>query len=426
MPTLRTFRNKSPIQQIAWLEPFWLLGLAPVLLLADRLIASSAMALVMPLLVVLFFVGWPLRRLAYGRVSARTPLDWPLLLLAVWTPVGLWAADDWLLAWQAIGYLAFGLALYSALVNWPPARRNPAWGLLFVLPVLVGLALVGPILLSSTPVKLFRLPEFQLPFARLAASFGEAVNPNVLAGSLLLGVPLLTAMAIWPQWTKHGVVRFFCGGLALFLLVLVVLTQSRGAYAGAVAGLAAVAWLRLPRLGYVFVPVLLIGFLLSLWGPAVVRVALADNILLASLDGRVEIWQRAGYALADFPLSGVGLGNFGEVIPVFYPYAWITDGGGIPHAHNLVLQVGMDLGLPGVTAYVALLISVVFVLARVHRRSGDPMRRMLAVGILGSLAAMLVHGISDAVTWGTKLSFLPWMLFALAMLVARRQRDEIV
>ena len=424
MPTLRTFRNKSPIQQIAWLEPFWLLGLAPFLLLSDRLIAPAAMSLVMPLVVALFFVGWPLRRLANGRVSARTPLDWPLLLLAAWTPVGLWASDDWLLAWQAIGYLAFGLALYSALVNWPPARRNPAWGLLFVLPVLVGLALVGPILLSSTPVKLFRLPEFQLPFERLAASFGEAVNPNVLAGNLLLGVPLLTAMAIWPRWTKHGAVRLFCGGLALFLLVLVVLTQSRGAYAGAVAGLAAVAWLRLPRLGYLFVPVLLGSLILSLWGPDVARVILADNILLASLDGRVEIWQRAGYALADFPLTGVGLGNFGEVIPIFYPYAWIIDGSGIPHAHNLVLQVGMDLGLPGLTAYVAMLISVIFVLVRVYRRSGDPVRRMLAVGILGSVTAMLVHGISDAVTWGTKLSFLPWMLFALAMLVGRKMSKE--
>jgi putative inorganic carbon (HCO3(-)) transporter len=86
----------------------------------------------------------------------------------------------------------------------------------------------------------------------------------------------------------------------------------------------------------------------------------------------------------------------------------------------------MDLGWPGLTAYVAMLISVIFVLVRVYRRSGDPVRRMLAVGILGSVVAMLVHGISDAVTWGTKLSFLPWMLFALAMLVARRQRDEIV
>jgi hypothetical protein len=37
----------------------------------------------------------------------------------------------------------------------------------------------------------------------------------------------------------------------------------------------------------------------------------------------------------------------------------------------------------------------------------------LAIGAAGSLAGMLIHGLLDAVTWGTKLSFLPWLLFAL-------------
>jgi hypothetical protein len=36
---------------------------------------------------------------------------------------------------EAISYLVFGLALYFALLNWPPAQRRPqliAWSILFL------------------------------------------------------------------------------------------------------------------------------------------------------------------------------------------------------------------------------------------------------------------------------------------------------
>jgi len=41
------------------------------------------------------------------------------------------------------------------------------------------------------------------------------------------------------------------------------------------------------------------------------------------------------------------------------------------------------------------------------------LHRTLAIGATGSLVGMLVHGLLDAVTWGTKLAFVPWVLFAL-------------
>jgi hypothetical protein len=32
---------------------------------------------------------------------------------------------------------------------------------------------------------------------------------------------------------------------------------------------------------------------------------------------------------------------------------------------------------------------------------------------MAALAGMLIHGLVDAPTWGVKLTFLPWVLFAL-------------
>jgi putative inorganic carbon (HCO3(-)) transporter len=418
------FRRQPLLQQLVWLEPLWLLLLAPLLLLSDRLFSPAWM----PAVILLFFVGWPLRLRARGHLSVRTPLDLSLLLYVLWIPAAVWVSDNWLLSWQSVGYLAFGVALYVAIVNWPPARRQPAWTLLFFLPMVVGLGLLGPILLSDRPVKLFRLPEFQLPFQSLATALGETVNPNVLAGTLLLGIPLLATLALWGRWATVSWLRPLCALLALFLLTLVVLTQSRGAYAGVLAGLGVVLWLRWPRLGY-GLPVLVLGAGGLLWFDLGTLWASVDgNLFLLRANERVDIWVRAYYALIDFPLTGIGIGTHGDVIPVFYPYTHNV-AGGIPHAHNLWLQVGVDLGGPGLVAYLAILINLFFILIRVYRSSPSMQRRMLAAGTLASLAAMQVHGITDAVTWGTKLSFIPWTLFALGALLAeptRRRRRRSV
>ena len=120
---------------------------------------------------------------------------------------------------------------------------------------------------------------------------------------------------------------------------------------------------------------------------------------------------------------------YSRVIPVLYPYFVLDDS--VEHAHNLFLQVGVDMGLPGLVAYLAIIVGTFAMAARFLRRrpwrrplpdesdSSSTLRRQslqwaLAAGIVAALVAMLVHGLLDAVTWGTKLAFIPWLLFALA------------
>ena len=152
------------------------------------------------------------------------------------------------------------------------------------------------------------------------------------------------------------------------------------------------------------------GNLWQLFEPLVVEEA------TTSLAGRQEIWLRATYALRDFAFTGIGIGTFDLVIPGLYPYIGFDANANIPHAHSLFLQVGVDLGVPGLVAYVGLLVNACLMLVRVLR-GADALSRTLAAGTLGALTAMIVHGLFDAVTWGTKLSFMPWLLFALATLL---------
>ncbi len=90
----------------------------------------------------------------------------------------------------------------------------------------------------------------------------------------------------------------------------------------------------------------------------------------------------------------------------------------------------MDLGLPGLIAYLALgLLGFFFCAWQAYRalrlpqwlcgsdgqpRQAPPWLASLALGLLGSLTALCVHGLVDAATWSNKLAFLLWFTFGLS------------
>jgi len=120
------------------------------------------------------------------------------------------------------------------------------------------------------------------------------------------------------------------------------------------------------------------------------------------VDGRVETWSRAIYMIQDFAFTGVGMGTFGDVADLLYPF-FLYAPGTIPHAHNLFLQIAVDLGVMGLVAWLAIIIGI-FVIAwqlyKVQDIKEASLARGIGVGMMGSLLALLEQGILDAVTWG--------------------------
>jgi putative inorganic carbon (HCO3(-)) transporter len=135
-------------------------------------------------------------------------------------------------------------------------------------------------------------------------------------------------------------------------------------------------------------------------------------------DQRIEIWSRAVFMIRDFPFTGIGMGSFREVADLFYPF-FLHDAADIPHAHNLFLQVAVDLGIPGLMAWLSILASVIAVSWRVYRQgivSGDRFATGIGVSLLCSQAALIVHGMTDAVTWGmVRPAPVVWALWGLAI-----------
>jgi putative inorganic carbon (HCO3(-)) transporter len=145
---------------------------------------------------------------------------------------------------------------------------------------------------------------------------------------------------------------------------------------------------------------------------------------LDTLNGRLEIWSRAIYGLQDFPFTGMGMNTFRHVVHILYPLFLIGPDTDIAHAHNEFLQAGLDLGIPGLIAFIALYIGAFWMLLETrHKRRNstelnrnrhghiDPSYFTLSLG--GGLLAHLVYGLTDAVALGAKPGLLFWMLLGL-------------
>lgn len=411
------------LKRLAWLEPFWVLAMAPFLLLPDRFIPEAVLGTtttVQPYALLVLGLGWPIRRLAYGRFSRLTPITIPILLILAWLPVNYWAAVDKKLALDALGYLLLGIALYFAFINWPPVQQKPerlAW---FILIMGFGLALAAPFLSSLALNSLFQIPRLAPLFKRLADLTPGNVSENRMAGTLVLLWPLFVVLffrrrqSIW--W------RLFNGLGAVVIFALLLFSQSRGALLAGAFGLGLLLIMRWPRLIYLLLPVLVgLGLLAYQVGGDVLLEAQSVDNLIGGWDGRIEIWSRTLYALADFPFTGVGIGNFSRVIPILYPYFTIAPSTIVEHSHNIFTQVAIDLGFPGLIAYLAIHGLLFSLLGSIIKKRDGSLSWFLAAGVLAGLVTMFIHGLIDAAVWGAKPAFVAWLLVALAILLSLNQ-----
>jgi putative inorganic carbon (HCO3(-)) transporter len=380
--------------------------LSPRLLLPAVILAS-----------VVALVRW----IATGRLIVRTPADWPILLILLLVPMALWVAIDREAAMPQALRLVLGVLLFYSVAHAteePGQRRALA----------IGLTGVGVLLALAAPF-VTELPGLTT-LARLApAEVAGSVNPNVLAGALLLAMAFpLSALLFYHRGQSLGAVLVAALSVAVLLTVLA-LTRSRGAVMGLVAMvlvLAACRW----HYGWLLAPAALIGviLLIEVSGPGALLDAPISAGSIGGMDLRLEIWSRAKYALEDFPLTGIGIGNFGQVVNLLYPLFLIGTDTVVTHAHNLYLQVGLDLGLIGLSAWLAvclLALAGAWSLWRKGRARGDIGAAALGAALVAAQAAVGVHGLTDAIMWSAAPAVLLWAVWGLALGAREGQRSGV-
>ena len=371
----------------------------------------------------------------FSRRPLSTPFDAVLIVWGITLGVGMLATADPAETLPKATGLILGLAVWRFVALAAHSRRRVGWAVAAMVAIGLGFSLVGVIGLQEIP-KIPILVQLN-PFRAqsLPGLAGFTVHPNQLAGLICLFLPVIISLLLAPRAGRPWL-RLALGLAALWTIAILILTQSRGGWVGALAGLfiLLILWaVVLPPSTYrarmwAGVGIMaVVGLGAVLWiGPAELRdlwlnppseTAVGS---LVTLNYRKEIWPWAVRAVADFPFTGVGLGAFRQVVFRLYPIPF-TPGQDIAHAHNIFLQTALDVGLPGLVAYGALLMVAAVAGWRVARR--DVGLRAAGLGVLAGLAAVHVFGLADALALGSKPGIVFWL--ALGVLAAMN-REEVL
>lgn len=246
---------------------------------------------------------------------------------------------------------------------------------------------------------------------------------------------LLLPMGLALSWVLSGVQKYRKPLLALLglLFVNLILTASRGGYAGFIAMGAAVIWMhrrRLPAFKKIL-PLALAAVVLAITVIAAIgRFAVTTPEPLSAsfirhvvtvTDGAafVERSETIGKALGAFarhPWIGVGVGGYG---PFFATYATIKPEAGWAIVNNEPLELLAEVGILGLAAFIMFIATV---LRAGARQADDANLESIRIGALAALIGMLVH----YQTFSTLYIMHVWFTIGLILALTGRARNGTV
>jgi O-antigen ligase len=251
----------------------------------------------------------------------------------------------------------------------------------------------------------------------LEEATGTYINRNHFAGFLEMVIPFGVALLLYenaklPRTVMPGRnarVRRVLGdgrlsriGLWLFAATMMVaglfFSLSRMGIISALASLAVMAaFSGLQRKAGLWAAggIMACGIILVLWmgaGPALGRFGAISEEYASADESRWSLWKDTARLIGGHPLLGSGLGTF----PVAFTRVQSTFlGQFVNHAHNDYLELASDLGIPAAALFFG---STGALLVRVARKAASPevsFERAMALGCLGSIAAILLHSLTD-------------------------------
>jgi O-antigen ligase len=236
--------------------------------------------------------------------------------------------------------------------------------------------------------------------------------PDPHVASFFFGITGLLALSLFFE-TKR---RWFLVTAGILLLADI-LTFSRGGYLGLIAALAVLLWFERQSVRYFVqwglgLTLLLLSSLVL--GPVWERLISSFSLGDASSTERLVLWQTAWETWMMHPFFGVGLGQYVEWL---YP----GQGGTLPYyAHNLFLDIGVELGILSLMTFLILLFGAwasVWPLVK--------QKQPLALGIAAGLMLYGVHSLFETALFSVHILLLLTLLIGLAFALGAQPRSRV-
>lgn len=330
----------------------------------------------------------------YPKLPIWTPLTVLVMastaLFAVTLFVGVWAAYD----------LATALLRCAVLVTSLVIMMGIAWVGRYHAKTALGLAGVGCAVGAGV--------------LSLAYGLHFTYNSGATASGLMVLLPLGVS-GVWWQWLSHQKqLAWVAGGALLLALLIFLLTLERTAWLGLASGLLGAGYVYwrfavsisstrvVHRVSdWLLLLILvsgLIGYGLLGFTPTVDSL-LSHSAMGAAFQERTALWRESVAIGRDYYFTGSGLGMTAMVystyvLAVRVPY-WY-------HAHQLYLQISLEQGIPGLVAFLGMILPMLSILVITYRAS-TLYARCFCLSAITALLAVVTYGFLDAELYATSM-----------------------
>lgn len=462
-----SFPNTNDATGIETAEWLWIVLLVAPFLMAFGLVSTdwwrsrSHNVQVIALVTVALLLGLVYFRLPiFDDASfAIDRADWFwLLLLLIPLLIAQWLVSDhaWTITPVDVLFAGFIILCFLSTTSAPfPSRgmgmvMRPLLGLILMahfislarisghldsalIPMLLLCGLIAYYGLSATQWESSKSAFFEGIIVRLEslpdlAPFGTS-NPNEMGGVMAWLIPLVGGMVIFPWRTQRHTLQRASALLLMILIALLILGQSRSALIGVIVASSIMTWLLVPHGWKRYTILGIIGLVIAF------QVALVFNLLPqinddssgsisappiepglsardeGSTQQRLLYWETALAMISDHPLTGVGMNRYRYAV-YFEPYTMDTRSPHPPHAHNEILQITTDLGIPGLIVFAGWYVSIGYMVIYIWRFD-DAGRRIVAVSAGAGLLAHFIFGLTDSIPLWDRFAFVQWLQFGL-------------
>jgi O-antigen ligase len=236
----------------------------------------------------------------------------------------------------------------------------------------------------------------------------QQADPNIFAASLLIPLALSIAGVVAGRKLAERLMMLVTAFIITFAILL---TMSRGALVALVFIAAIYAYrLRLNR----WIVTLFWILPLSLLALPSTFFERLHRMFFDRGAGRLDIWVVGMTALKHFVLQGAGLGNFNTAYEQYVGFAPVYRGHSRA-AHNIYLQVSVELGALGIALLLTALFSQFNSLRRAIISSAASRNRVMLVACEAMCWGMLAAGFFVGLLWQKTF----WMVLILSALAVR-------
>ncbi len=211
-----------------------------------------------------------------------------------------------------------------------------------------------------------------LPYFFVVATDSLNLRPRVRT---LLWIVIAFAVGALVVNATRGAWLAFIGSIVTYLVVW---TRNRKKLLGWIAG-------------FVLVLALVAGMLNLAPSERNARFIARD---LTSAGERFKIWESTLNMIKDYPLLGIGPGNYAGQYERVYILPTAQERRSQPHAHNNILSIASEMGLVGLAAFIGLFYYIIRHFGLGFRHSSPQGKTRIIAALLATLGLQL-HGLSD-------------------------------